>query len=645
MTTFHPSIHRIHLGLAVAITIMLINRTPFSESWNADIIFGAWIADLTFLSILSLIYYLVNNKTSELKIINRVNKILHYLLVILMLTVVLASQILFMKTREILDFHIISFAFNNAKDMIGVLGSEATTDLWRIVFIGLTPSFLACLNISNQFILTMRNLMLIVPLISLPSWGTIGNYDYYGNREQSKLLIENKAKPLYQNEYSDISTKELGWRQSNISHWKRGILTGLSFGSRLGAIEYRKLATKAGFEKVYSAPTFVSHNSQRPNIVFLILESVRHSEVGAYNKTKSGIHSITPFIDQLANDGIIVEQAYTTIPHTSKALVGIYCGTFPQFNSSISESKPDNLPLNCLPKVLGEAGYKSAHFQTAPAGFEDRANFLKNVGFDHHVTQEDFAGEPWERYEYLGLDDRALIKPTIQWMKHQRKNNTPYFASLLTVITHHPYASPGNAVPISNTREANKSYKEAVRYTDQVVKELFEKMRTEGLLENTIFVITGDHGEAFGEHGQIAHSGVAFEEGIRVPLILYGPNIIKNKDKIQGLRQHIDIMPTIMETAGIKYSGKLPGINLLTNKQGHSEIITSCFYTDYCLNHYGSDGLKTIYFYGKRNLEIYDLKADPFESNNLMYESSEKFRNKRLLKSARLKNSYESVFK
>jgi hypothetical protein len=84
----------------------------------------------------------------------------------------------------------------------------------------------------------------------------------------------------------------------------------------------------------------------------ILLESVRYDAVGVYRQGQDIAQSVTPFIDEFARHSQVVERAYTTIPHTSKALVGIYCGTFPRFEPEITEGLPGGLSIPCLPALL-----------------------------------------------------------------------------------------------------------------------------------------------------------------------------------------------------------------------------------------------------------------------------------------------------
>lgn len=640
---FNTTIYTGYAAVIVVLFLVQLYRPTITVQWTYMTSLGAALGDAVLIGLFMSLFWVVEKYLCEQRpSLRKLNRILHIGLIVSALAMTMLSQMLFMKTGETLDWHIIRFAVANASDLARVLGSEAGMDVLYVIVLCLLPPWLLALHISNPLLRRGRTLVLFLPIAVLPACSLLE--EDIDSVVKVVDVVPNKAREVYQGEYTLMTERQLRWNGTPLSHWQQGALTGLFSGTLLGKVEFQAVASRAGSVSLYERPAVKEVHEKKRNVVMILLESVRHDVVGAYAQGDDGT-SLTPFMDSLARNGGLVTTAYTTIPHTSKALVGIYCGSFPSFDSSIAESEPRRLPLRCLPDLLRDAGYRSAHFQTAPAAFEDRNHLLDNMGFDYYVTQESLPKERWEALGYLGIDDRAMIGPAVSWMKKQKASGRPYFASFLTIATHHPYSSPGHRLPISTPAEAFSSYKVALAYTDSVVKELFETLKKEGLTEDTLFVITGDHGEGFAEHGQIAHNGTAYEEGMRVPLILYSPGNIAPGSVINGLRQHIDIMPTVLEFAGVDYSGKLPGRGLLSSKDGHDEIITACFYTDYCLNHYRSDGYKTLYFYGRRPSEIYNLREDPLERHKLPYEDAPEFLEQNLQAAARLKNSYQWLYR
>ncbi len=362
-------------------------------------------------------------------------------------------------------------------------------------------------------------------------------------------------------------------------------------------------------QPIYEPPTLLSDTpARRPNIVLFVMESSRADVFSPYSPGND--KAATPFFSQLATQGYLFENVYTTVPHTSKALTGILCGMYPRLQQTISESEPTSLPLRCLPHLLHELGYRTKFLQTAKGEFENRPGLLQNIGFDSWELQEDVS-DGYQEVGYFGLDEFAMLKPTIRWINSEKIQ--PFFLTLLTVSTHHPYQVPGMK-EWPEAEEEFASYLQAIAYQDRFANSLFEELEKDDLLTNTVLIFIGDHGEAFGEHYRKQHDVVPYEEGIRVPLLVYGPQWLGPIGAREGLRHHIDLLPTVLEFLDVPFKGKLPGKSLFTT-DGHPFVVSSCWYTDYCLA-LRQEHWKFIYHYGRLTPEIFDLKTDPYETIN-----------------------------
>lgn len=641
MVRFSPSVLRAYLAVAAVISALLLRRWHHDSSWSSDVVFIAATADLIVLVCLALLYWTTSCFMGSESLGARLNNSIHWFVVMGIVVVAGLGHALFIKTGEILNPDILAFFVYHIVDLAEVASGALNGEILGILLFSGGTLVMALLHFQRRSLATMQYGVFFAPILLVASGPLV--FPASGAGSEISLSPRLEEAVLYRGDYKDFFGRQLAWNTSANGNWQKGILTGMSVGAAMGMLQYRTLADGVTAESIYTRPRMLSFRDRRPNILFLILESVRHDALGIYATTGNNAPSDTPFLDRIARQGWLVDKAYTTIPHTSKALVGIYCGTFPRFETDISEAIAGNLPLTCLPHLLASAGYASAHFQTAPGSFEDRLTFLSNVGFDHHFTQESIKDGPWARLGYLGIDDRAMVAPAVDWMRRQSLQGRPFFASMLTIASHHPYVSPGNIQPVHDSRQARDAYVKAVRDTDAVVGKVFAELRKHGLLDNTLVIITGDHGEAFAEHGQIAHNGVGYEEGIRVPLILHGP-MLGAPRVVGGLRQHLDIVPTVLDIAGVRISGKLPGTSLLGDPVGHSEVIAACFYSDYCLNHVAADGGKVLFFHGKRSLEMYDLNADPGERSNLYAEDTHANALQRLSAAVLLKKSYELVY-
>ncbi len=353
------------------------------------------------------------------------------------------------------------------------------------------------------------------------------------------------------------------------------------------------------------------------NLVFIVLESVRADAVTPYRPDLD----TTPFLDKLAKEGMLVKHHYTVIPHTTKSLVPILCGYGPDVRQALTESVPGALPGPCLPQMLKPMGYSSAHFQPASRKFEQRSVLMQSMGYDLLFAWENIDRSRWESPNYLGVEDRAIIGPAMEWVDKQQG---PFLLSILTLITHHDYQVPSyfekKRYPGS---ERWSNYLNTVRYTDAFIEELFREFEKRGLLDKTLFIIVGDHGEGHGEHGRKGHDAIVYEEGIHVPAILWGPAVIPHPMTITGNRQHPDFLPTIVDLLHLKVTaGKLEGRSLLQPVDDRV-VHVSCWYRNRCLGRIEGDD-KFIYYYGRSPNEFFDLAEDPGETTNLISKLSPK---------------------
>jgi len=364
---------------------------------------------------------------------------------------------------------------------------------------------------------------------------------------------------------------------------------------------------------IYEAPYLIEKDTNRhPNIVLLIMESTRTDVLSVYHQGNTTAN--TPFFSKLAREGLVFENVYTTVPHTSKALVGILCGMYPQLRQPIIESRTTTFPLRCLPHLLKELGYRTAFFQTATGEFENRGGLVKNLGFDSWQLQQDLRGN-YQKVGYFGMDEFAMVEPAVEWAKENK--DQPFFLSLLTISPHHPYQPPGMA-KWPEIGEEFSSYLKTIAHQDRFTRTLYERLAQEHQTQDTLFILVGDHGEAFGEHYRRQHDVVPYEEGIRVPLLFHGPDWLGPARSVKGLRHHIDILPTIMELLGAQLQGKLPGKSLLSS-EGHTFVVSSCWYTNFCLA-LRQGTWKFIYHYGRRTPEVFHLTEDPLERINRIKE-------------------------
>lgn len=387
-----------------------------------------------------------------------------------------------------------------------------------------------------------------------------------------------------------------------------------SLGELVSTVAYRAESGDATVDlEAAGVPIFDATNlrlrgaGDQPNVVFIVLESQRHPD-----HLKQGLHfSPTPFLDRLSRQSLVVQEMYAVVPHTNKALVPILCGVFPR----ISQGDETHVPARCLPRLLGDLGYRSAFFTPATLVFERKDELLDSMGFDDSFGDGDYDRDGFERVNYFGHEEAIMLSRSMTWVDRQVEQRQPFMAAFLSVTPHHPYSTPNHFPTRSfgDDRPDYNQYLNAIAYVDNFAEKLMGEFAERGLMESTIFVIVGDHGEAFGEHGLRFHSAVPYDEVLKVPALIHAPGRLTDIRAVQGPRQQIDLLPTIADLMGARIEeGQIPGKSLLGETPNRKLYHAGWIENQSMAVREGSR--KYVYHFGRKPIEVFDLEADPFES-------------------------------
>jgi arylsulfatase A-like enzyme len=189
----------------------------------------------------------------------------------------------------------------------------------------------------------------------------------------------------------------------------------------------------------------------------------------------------------------------------------------------------------------------------------------------------------------------------------------------------------------------HKNYAAEVQYVDKYLGELWKKLDDLGLLKNTIIILTADHGEGLKTHGNLGHVERLYQETVRVPLIIYYPNLGRRGHVADPIVNHLDLMPTILDLVHVNYNGAMSGYSLkhyvswspidwLTSKPvPRSQTFTATYAPEARVNSFSMvyENMKLIRTPNKSKWqwEAYDLKADPGERRNLAAREPDRFNN------------------
>jgi lipoteichoic acid synthase len=375
------------------------------------------------------------------------------------------------------------------------------------------------------------------------------------------------------------------------------------------------------------------------NVVIVFLESTRAESTTPYNENLD----TTPFLAELAEESLVFERAYAVVPHTSKALVASLCGVNPPLDTRETESEPGIIPARCLPDLLEERGYRSVFFQSATEEFERRPQLVDNFGYKDFFATEDMSKEGFEETNYFGYEDNIMLEPSRKWL--EENGDEPFLATYLTVTGHHQYVVPDRygKKRFVEDEEYNR-YLNTIRYQDFFLRNLFDQYKDLGFYSDTIFIILGDHGEGFDEHGLKQHNNTIYDEGLHIPFVIHQPGRWEDSEWVEPAVNELDLLPTMADLLGYRIEGgTYPGASMLAPPK-HRTLRASCYYVHTCLASIRDDK-KYIYHYGMKAEEYFDLSKDPHERHNIIgrldYQKIKALRNDVLSWEGRVEASYE----
>jgi arylsulfatase A-like enzyme len=383
------------------------------------------------------------------------------------------------------------------------------------------------------------------------------------------------------------------------------------------------------------------HTGQRestPDVLFLLLDVARADHLSCYGYERP----TSPHLDRLAEDSILFENAISSSTFTKTSIStlftglnahhhGVYLGSFGK-NPAVVESDTLGGHFTTLAEAMYDAGRSTA-------AWVQNGQLRAFLGFDQGFSiYHDQAGRAGQ-----------IADSFIAW--HRRwGERTPYFAYLHFIELHAPYQPPaphrgkfgsvsgdlsdqmGDASwydfkegVLAGRIELSQEdldgfearYDELIAHLDDWVGRIIDELKASGRYDDTLIVVTADHGEGFWEHGFISHSTVPYEELVHVPLILKMPRSVGAGRRVERMVGVIDLMPTLLELVGAPVPDGVEGRSFLPLLAGDEEALDPSWLT---LEFRAMLGVRTerwkyLHVPG-RPPELYDLEADPLETTN-----------------------------
>jgi arylsulfatase A-like enzyme/Flp pilus assembly protein TadD len=360
-----------------------------------------------------------------------------------------------------------------------------------------------------------------------------------------------------------------------------------------------------------AASTAFAAPAVAPNVVVITIDTLRADHVGCYGYKQ--IH--TPNIDALAADGSRFERAYTAVPVTLPSHTVMFTGTYPVLSGMHDfAANKLNSTQPTLASVLKEHGYATAAV-IGSAVLDSR--FGLNRGFDFYYDHFDFNRLQESNLEEMERPGNVVADLTLDWLS---KNHTKkFFLWMHLYDPHYPYRPP----PPYDAEYKDRPYDGEIAFADAQVGRLIRFLKSQGLYSNTLIVLSGDHGESLGEHGEKTHGFFIYNATLHVPFIIHLPGATSPM-VVSDLVSLADLMPTVLTTLKIDVPAQVQGRNLLSVIKTKERDEARSLYAETFLPrlHFNWSELRGVesanyHFIDAPKPELYDLTKDPGETQNL----------------------------
>lgn len=372
-------------------------------------------------------------------------------------------------------------------------------------------------------------------------------------------------------------------------------------------------------------------------VVLVSIDTLRHDYVGAYGAK----YVRTPVMDQIASEGVLFREAIASVPLTGPSHASMLTGQPPLMHGVHFNGQPLSPTVTTIATHLRNAGFQTAGFVS---GFPMKAVLSGlDQGFqlydDRFVFTDNFNETFFGRWaDNIPVLPRGLLRlahevtdSALQWLDKQ--NNSTFFLFLHYYDPHFPYGTKartrytrnalyGTAKP-EDLENQKRLYASEVETVDKQIGRIVELLKKKKIYDETLLIITADHGESLGEHNYYYdHEYYVYEPLVRVPLLVRHPSLLQSGTVVEQQVAVLDIGKTILEAVGLG-AMKTTGYNLIRvanhSLPGYDRSILSHNF-QHKRNAIRTQGWKLI-LTGANSLELYDLSKDPGENHNLFFQN------------------------
>jgi len=342
------------------------------------------------------------------------------------------------------------------------------------------------------------------------------------------------------------------------------------------------------------------------NLLLITVDTLRADRLSCYDPA----HVRTPTMDRLAASGWVFTQAFSHVPLTLPAHTSLLVGRTPPAHGVRDNGRFVVPPeLQTLAELLQARGYATGAFV---GGYPLHSRFGLAQGFDTYDDR--FAAVPGVGREFAESRAGTVIDKALAWAGEQR---TPWFLWVHLYDPHDPYEPPEPFL----SRFKDSPYDGEVAYVDETLGRLFAVLKEKGRLDDTVIVLTADHGESLGDHGELTHGFLTYNPVLWVPLILSAPGLEPGRS--DETVAHIDVFPTVCDLLLVPKPDGLQGRSLLPALRGRDLRPQPVYFE--CLSPYYGRGWSPsrgfiearMKFIDSPIPELFDLAVDLGESKNL----------------------------
>ncbi len=348
-----------------------------------------------------------------------------------------------------------------------------------------------------------------------------------------------------------------------------------------------------------------------PPVILMVVDTLRADHLSCYGYRRIE----TPHIDSFASGGTLFSAIESQIPLTLPSHVSLFTSSYPFYNGIEDNGEQLSPHAVTLATVLKSRGYDTAAFV---GGFVLDPRFGLNQGFDVYDSPFDLHKEKSTDVGDIKRLGEDVVRSAIEWLRTH--SDRPFFVFLHLYDLHTPYNLPA----VEHARFGG-GYDGELRYVDEQVGHFREFLEHQGLLPKSLVVLTSDHGEGLGDHGETTHGYFIYQSTLWVPLIIHWPaGPAKFPARVDAAAGLIDVAPTILQSLGIQQPAQFQGrslIDLLSSKAATAvrEVYSESLYAH---NHFGASALWSLRrgdykFIEAPRQEFYDLSNDPKETRNL----------------------------